>query len=496
MAAMKQVKFPKEFFAKAKLEYSDWRWAFFREFIQNSIDAGADNIHIDIDRAPSGEARVRVRDNGCGMTRDVLENVLLVGGGSLKPNGAVGGFGYAKSLLYFAHDSYTIITNDLIVRGSGGDYTIEEGVRNIFRGCDMMVYLGNIDTTELSLLHDALVSYTGFMRTSCRVTLNGKILTTDFTDYTFKVTTDLGILLFRDVKARQSLLVVSVRGLPMFVHTVYTSGDDAFVGVLELHGKTFDLLTTNRDALKGFNNSRLTSIVQKMIEQRFSYKIGKTLDMTLNWSEPSSGSDEDKSTVASDSNLLGVVDQLRFMRNDLFPHNFNLKVQSLVGQKTEDSAENVISVNTVLSTVKKRWVQRLAFTWKFIVYEILRCQFLAKFGVLEVESDKVEFYLNGKRISAGFIFADKIEGMNSNGEHEILILCNPLLLSQNFKIPDLCDLAIHECAHLLCSGHNDFFIDADMQIRRSLRQYMDECALEEEVKMSVREWKADRLDQL
>lgn len=59
--------------------------AFYRELVQNSIDAGASRIAITLgwdpprtfDDAP-GSARISVRDDGCGMSRDVLENQLTV----------------------------------------------------------------------------------------------------------------------------------------------------------------------------------------------------------------------------------------------------------------------------------------------------------------------------------------------------------------------------------------------------------------------------------
>ena len=38
-----------------------------------------------------------VDDDGIGMDRDTLENILLCMGGSKKPEGSIGGFGYAKA---------------------------------------------------------------------------------------------------------------------------------------------------------------------------------------------------------------------------------------------------------------------------------------------------------------------------------------------------------------------------------------------------------------
>ncbi|MEO8700355.1 MAG: ATP-binding protein [Kofleriaceae bacterium] len=53
--------------------------AFYRELVQNSIDAGSPSIDVRLEYDPSaGAVRVAVRDRGEGMTRDILENQLLV----------------------------------------------------------------------------------------------------------------------------------------------------------------------------------------------------------------------------------------------------------------------------------------------------------------------------------------------------------------------------------------------------------------------------------
>lgn len=52
-------------------------YAFYRELIQNAIDAGATRIHVSI-AFSEGEMSVAVRDDGEGMTREVLQEQLLV----------------------------------------------------------------------------------------------------------------------------------------------------------------------------------------------------------------------------------------------------------------------------------------------------------------------------------------------------------------------------------------------------------------------------------
>ena len=125
--ASRQVQVPHGYFRKAKSEYADWRWAMIREFIQNSYDAQATTIDFRLSVNDRDAIELSVDDDGIGMDRDTLENVLLCMGGSRKPEGAIGGFGYAKAILFFAHQGYTIRTQGLRVEGSGGEYRLSAG---------------------------------------------------------------------------------------------------------------------------------------------------------------------------------------------------------------------------------------------------------------------------------------------------------------------------------------------------------------------------------
>jgi molecular chaperone HtpG len=51
--------------------------AFYRELVQNAIDAGSPAVHVAL-AYDANHLVVRVADRGCGMTRDILENQLLV----------------------------------------------------------------------------------------------------------------------------------------------------------------------------------------------------------------------------------------------------------------------------------------------------------------------------------------------------------------------------------------------------------------------------------
>src|SRR5262249_9698442 len=121
MSYAQSVTIGPKFFKKAFNDYADKFWAFVREVMQNSIDCGSTWVRVDLRLTGDGGTLVIVENNGEAMTRDTLVNKLLSLGESGKDfqAGAVGGFGKAKEILYFAHKHYQIESGLWVVEGSG-----------------------------------------------------------------------------------------------------------------------------------------------------------------------------------------------------------------------------------------------------------------------------------------------------------------------------------------------------------------------------------------
>lgn len=114
--------------------YNDFTIAFWRELFQNSVDAGATNISIDIEERqrrrygePDGPEKVTnicFVDNGHGMTAEVLNDVYFKMGRSTKKEdgGSIGGFGRARIMTCFSQESYSILTKDRFVSGDGPSF--------------------------------------------------------------------------------------------------------------------------------------------------------------------------------------------------------------------------------------------------------------------------------------------------------------------------------------------------------------------------------------
>lgn len=510
-----QVKVPQEFFAKSKLEYSDWRWAFFRELIQNAYDAGATEIFFDLELSSIGTIKILCCDNGCGMNKDVLQNVLLALGGSKKPDGSIGGFGYAKSLLFFAHKRYSVRTGHWLVDGIGGEYEMRQQPTSIL-GTAIEVEMES-EGYSLEVFKEKLSRYASYLMLPrvMKLYMNSVELKTRFNDFEYSVPTALGDFSFKEVNETASSVVIAVRGLPMFVQRIWSTSSVGFSGLLELSGDSLDLLTANRDALKGTHSEMLNRIVQQMIENRHAFKGGTTLDITLNFTNAVAL--ENSNTAKVEQGLVfskqaqTLEDSLRYMENEQFPKNFQLRLQNTVGRGGKDREDNTVSVTTILATLQKAWVKSFAMAWKFSVYSVLASEYGQKIGVKYYREDgtlvetnvsqedfeKGAFYVGSTRISTGFIFAKDTEGLNAkpNNGSDIMILCNPTMYDKKFLVGDLLDLAIHETSHLCVSGHGEVFVDVDMKFRRSFRRLMNETELKLAVKTAINNHKSNLISE-
>lgn len=151
----RKVSTPKEFFISERDRfYSDWTLSFWREFFQNSVDAGAKRIDITVetaeprgsfdDHAPEMDAVTRIvfSDDGCGMSESVLNNVYFSIGATTKEGGDnIGGYGRARLMTCFANLRYSILTTDRFVMGDGADWV----------NFDLQQALSEIETADAKL---------------------------------------------------------------------------------------------------------------------------------------------------------------------------------------------------------------------------------------------------------------------------------------------------------------------------------------------------------
>lgn len=153
---------PKKAFREERRMYYMWKFAFFRELLQNATDTGvgASRISIEIKERPEGGCIVVFDDNGKGMTEEVLRKVYFRYGATSKTGGStVGGFGRARVLTCFGADHFEITTNDVVAAAVhqvddegeelGGLFSIRKA-ESRHKGCRLTIELHDTDWESMA----------------------------------------------------------------------------------------------------------------------------------------------------------------------------------------------------------------------------------------------------------------------------------------------------------------------------------------------------------
>ena len=524
MSHKRQVQMPHRYFQKAKSEYSDWRYAMIREFIQNSYDALATRIDFSLSVNSNDGLELTVTDNGVGMDQDTLENVLLCMGGTRKLDGSIGGFGYAKAILFFAHHHYSIQTRDLRVEGCGGEYSLSHQAESLV-GTRVVVEVDD-EESMFEVWQDQIESYvsTCFMeyatgRAVC-IRLDGEVLPQNNDRiYEFNVETALGAMWYDEVKdTSRSAFVVSVAGLPMFEETFYSDANQtALIGGIELEGGSA-MLTANRDGFVSSVRDEFAKVAGSLVQSQSAIRFGRALDLSIN-ADSSTGLPALMRTGVADSTeeqhddngvglnaplillhqlkddpaaLSGYVASLGRIAHERYPAKFHIKVESMCVRRTAKS-QAYITAPALVSEMNKQRSVRLAHSWRVALMTILCCDWALANGVVFFNAEgqiddwsahngdisSLQAYYGDRRVDAGFCFVDGAEGLCStpaddSTPHRIFI--NPLMLSTETKLRlgDLLDLAYHEAAHLWEPYHGEAFCGVECKLRRSVRRWLSE----------------------
>lgn len=299
--AARQITIGPEFFAKSRNDYDNWRWALVREFFQNSIDCTSRNIRLDV-KLVDDNTVVEVANDGTPMTEDVLTGKLLSLGGSGKNfDGTTGGFGKAKEILYFCHSRYEIRSADLRVEGSGASYDITSGNEYVD---------GTVSTIAIEGDHvDDIVAqarvFLKYAQVDCKFTINGERVVAALRKG--QPRRNLGFGTVYTNRSHSYVMVVRINGIPMFT---YPTGLDRCV-VVELHGASNEVLTSNRDGLVYPYKGNLSDFITELsVDKRSAlrkaavpnyvhYSGSKLSNYRVNVAEVVGS----KSSLASDSNV-------------------------------------------------------------------------------------------------------------------------------------------------------------------------------------------------
>jgi hypothetical protein len=257
--ARRAIRIGREFFTAAIKDYADWREKWWREAIQNAVDAGANNIECIIDeRADS--IMVACQDNGVGMSEEVILDKFLVLGATTKiAGGTTGGFGKAKELLLLPWLSWSIRSGNVLVEGEGASYEVSH-TREAVHGTQLIVHMPRDEATHEPAAK-AFISKCYLPRV--RFHVNGEVAKANLKQGELvKEFGDKAAVYYDKRSSSYTQMLIRANGLYMFEQ--YISSEVPGTIVVELLQPSIELLSANRD---GFRDSELRWSMRKFADR-------------------------------------------------------------------------------------------------------------------------------------------------------------------------------------------------------------------------------------
>lgn len=474
---METLTISNRFFRHELNNYSNWRTAFWREFIQNSVDANSRNIRITIkdsslENSPEDRTTAIVEDDGPGMTEATLRDVYFQLGETTKTHeDSIGGHGRARILTCFAHESYSIRTQNLLCNGHGGQYQIENN-HPFHPGCIVQVEL---TASKFDDLQGSLENYLQTCQLPCNVEINGAPYTNWL--YRRQATRVISFGTLHISKKESNRLFARVKGVTMFTQYL-----DCEVGViLEIdHTRARDLLPVSRDNLKYEQAMELQKLSAEIAIDHKSIKrdclenrteiFGK-LKPFKKKSDLAAEEEERQEAIASLAQGVQTTwhggapdwsDQAAAhyggpgnSQTIVIPEEPNPLPD--LALHFEDAPKSLISASKRFERDKISGTRlKMLRAWEASVIFFLE-------RVAERHYEAIQYL-------PGFVFSTGNRAMHvpqPGGGH--LLLINPLDENGNlsFSIHDyekLFALGLHECTHVLCRAHNEEFASIQTQL--------------------------------
>lgn len=249
----------RRFLEAALNDYEDWEEKWWREAIQNAVDAGATEIELVATQNADGTMTIACDDNGKGMDLETLQNKFLVLGetGKTGDGTSVGGFGKAKEMLLLPWLSWSVVISGHRVVGNGldGEFSVapeRKGVR-----------------LEVVMPADKCTSetYAKMFLSKCdlkgrKVTVNGEAFKEWLPAGQFLRNFGDDADVFVNRKGGISKVLVRVRGIYMFPR--YLPNEVSQTVIVELKGNTLSLLTANRDGFRSGMGYQLDNLINEI----------------------------------------------------------------------------------------------------------------------------------------------------------------------------------------------------------------------------------------
>ncbi|MFA5489705.1 MAG: ATP-binding protein [Candidimonas sp.] len=462
------ISVPKNFFKKERNQvYSNWKVAFWRELIQNSVDVNCTEITIKT-KQHDDHVSVCFSDNGPGMTRHVLENVYFKLGETTKNENQMGGFGRARILTCFSMQSYQIETQEWIVQGDGSEYDIKKS-ENFYNGCKLSI---NVDDCTESTLLDGLYFYLKKSHLKQSIVINDNSWN-DWIDrgrFVKSLGEDIPFAgIYVNKNGSNYNLIVQVDGVMMF--NKWTLCNTQIVVDID-RNKSKNVLTASRDSLHHDYEEELDNFISSLAKEKSVLKP-----------------QHDDSVIGYDGDCFikktKKKDSVDVEFNTLKDHTVNLTQSSSVISNTpiEDVNQknnilkffNFASIKVVNEIDKNDPYIRRFYpqNWNYkndILYGKDAILFLMIWQELcDYAADVIlEYFDDDINYSVGWIFSSKLTASETaNGGHYILI--NPIIdfcdISDRTYLLKMAALAKHEMIYSITKH--------DVNEQLSLSMYVD-----------------------
>jgi len=241
-----QVKAGKRFFSNALKDYGhNWPEKWWREAIQNSVDAGARNVQCVIKTQDDGNVLVSVIDDGKGMDPYTVEHKFLVLGETTKEGeaGAAGGFGKAKELLILPWLGWEVQSHETVARGVGDEGEIETASEYL-NGTRLSVLMPSGQHTSAS---DAMAFLLKCNLPRVKFTVDGEVVQAKLGVRQEILNIDDKVAVYYDEKNTNYPSYILVRTKGLFMFEAYASSKPPGAIMIELLRPSIELLTANRD---------------------------------------------------------------------------------------------------------------------------------------------------------------------------------------------------------------------------------------------------------
>ena len=483
---METIAISNRFFQHDLDTYSDWKKAFWRELVQNSVDARARRLDFTIEKLEGGGCKATLQDNGPGMTEETLRNVYFRLGETTKEGKAdqIGGHGRARILTCFAHESYSIHTQKLQCSGKGGQFEISYAKKKN-AGCRVEVTINQADAYDME---SSLRNYLSTCQISSYCTINGA----PFSDWLYRrrATRQVSFGTLHVTRVHPRRLMVRVNGVCMFEQ--YISCPVGIILEVEPE-KARDILTISRDNLKYSQAQELSALCAEVAVDNTSIQrdcLHNKTQIFGNLKRFARKAEDDHNSSPASSPFSPSPDTNTEQQYGS-THASTMGLSSLANTSTEryqhgtggdpDTGAPLLefSFATHFEDASKV-LQRAAGQFQPTTIRGKRLKMLKAWNAaVEFFLETIaEVYTDDLTYLTGFLFSGKSEAMHIQHEGQgHLILIAPVTSTGKlaYSVQDhakLYALALHECTHIIHKYHDEDFAATQTELaKRTLSKY-------------------------